>query len=190
MKRAKKVHVPFDRPLALEEYDELSRHAYNSALYYTMNYGRNSNQIREKLYMKGYPKESVSVAQSDGTTTSHDMVEECIQKLKDLLILDDFSLAINRAESLLRQGKGATVIRSKLYEQKFSMEQVNHALDEVLKDEGAEQDALNRVGSKLLHSSSFQKLDTVKARQKAVRHLVGRGFSMSNVMNWVSKNFD
>lgn len=192
MKKAKVVDVPLDRPLTTQEHGALASHAHSSALWYAMQMGKNTFQIREKLWAKGYPRDPVQVQVSGGELEPHDLVEECIAELVESAVVDDLDLATSLAESLLRQGRGTGAIRTKLFQRGFPRDMAEVALGEALGhgEDDAEAEALALAGERLLRSPSLHRLDSQKARQKLVRTLASRGFPLDAVFAWVSDNWE
>lgn len=192
MKKAKQVDFPQDRPLTFEEYNDLSKHAYNSALWYVTNYNKNSYQIRTKLYDKGYLKDEVPVVKND-EKTYHNIVEETITKLKDFSYINDESYVESAIYSGLRKGKSISSIRTKLFQTGLPKDLIDKGMEEFSEETQTEMedDALDKAASKIVNSYSFTKItDPFKAKQKIVQSLATKGFPMGKIFEWIDENLD
>jgi len=178
-KKAKKVEIPTDRVLTLKEWDEFFTHGKNSAIYSVQNYSRNSNQIRQKLYDKGYPREDVMAETTDGKRPVN-FVEEIIQHLENWHLLDDDGFAEDIISSKLNQGYGPRKIEAELYNKKVDSDTIKRLLEEIEEDDI--QDALELAVDIVTRKSSYYNIsDPYKKRQKLSQSLVARGFNYSDI---------
>lgn len=175
MKQARQVTIPLEEPLPWKEAEELALHAYNSSLWYLGAYSRNSGQVREKLYAKGYPRVPTPYHTREGAVEERDYVEECIARLQEGALLDDGHYASSYVESKLRQGWGLRRIAQELRLKHVSDDLIEEVLAAV-EDEEREAEALRKPLERLLAASNFQRLEPAKRRQKAYSTLLGRGF--------------
>lgn len=190
MKQARQIEIPENRSLTWEEYLDFSGHAVNSSMWYASNYTRNSNQIREKLYAKGYPKGEVEVDLPEGGTEFKDMVEDTVERLVEGLLIDDRQYATSVINSQLSRGLGISRIRSALIAKKVDPQLAQDLLD-TLDLEDQTNEAIDRAAKKVVRSSAFLKLEPGWPRQqKLTQQLASKGFSFSDISEWRDNNED
>lgn len=190
MKQARQIEIPENRNLTWEEYLDFSGHAANSSMWYASNYTRNSNQIREKLYAKGYPKGEVEVDLPEGGSDFKDMVEDTVERLVESLLIDDRQYATSVINSQLSRGLGISRIRSALIAKKVDPELAQELL-ETLDLEDQTNEAIDRAAKKVVKSSAFLKLEPGWPRQqKLTQQLASKGFSFSDISEWRDNNED
>lgn len=192
MKKARVVEFPSDRALTFEEYEDLKKHAYNSALWYVTNYAKNSYQIRTKLYDKGYPKNEVETVDNYDEKFYSNIVEEVVKQLEDFSYVDDESYIDDAISSGLRKGKSISSIKTKLIHTGLPKDMIEKGLEGFEDDkEELEDDALDRAAQKIVNSYSFTKIeDKFKAKQKVVQSLGTKGFPMGKIFEWIDNNLD
>jgi len=189
MKKARTVEIPDNRTVDFKTYMKLNDHAYKSALFYATNYNKNSFQIREKLLQKGYIKEDITITYNNGNTENHNIIEENIQKLTEQYILDDYQYVVSFIQNGIDSGKSLQTLKNKLFMNKVPQ----RLIEQVIESEDVEINesyGLDKEASKIARSSSFAKLDKYKKQQKLVRTLVGKGFNMGEVYDWINENSD
>lgn len=190
MKKAREIEIPETRNLTWEEYSDFNSHAIASSMWYASNYSRNSNQIREKLYAKGYPKDEVAVDTYSGETIYKDMVEDTVEYLIECLLIDDRQYATSVINSQLSRGLGVSRIRSALFAKKVDPELAQELL-ETLDLEEQTHEAIDRAARKVVKSSAFLKLEPGWPRQqKLTQQLASKGFSFSDISEWRDNNED
>lgn len=184
MKKAREISIPDDGVITLEEYEDYSKHAFSSSSWYASNYSRNSNQIRDKLYRKGYPVDEVTVKLDNGEVMHKNMVEDTVQRLQDSLLIDDRNYAESVVRSQVRQGNGLSKIRSMLIQKKVDSELANSVIESLeLEDEIIQ--AVSIQAERIIRSSQYQKLPPGWARQqKLTQKLLAKGFSFDDISQW------
>lgn len=190
MKQARQVIIPDDRILTMDEYKELFNHAKNSSIWYLSRYARNSAQIKEKLYNKGYIKDSVYVI-TNGDTQEINIVDKVIEYLIEMVFIDDKNYAKTMLVSQLKKGKGLTLVKNTLiYEKKVDPELLNEIIEEIGEIKTITQEQINKIGLKLMNSSTFKKKDKYGKKQFLYQRLSARGFNSTDIINWIDNNFE
>lgn len=171
------VEVQEGQVLDRETFNDLFSHAKNSGVWYSGNYSKTSQQIREKLYAKGYPKGPI-VKDFDGVRESFNLVEEAISFLEDILLLDDRGYAERMAARKLQQKHGRTKARFAMLEKGLAPEVVEEALEAVYSD------SLDELLSYIAREwkADFRKYgDAFKVKQRIFRKAVGRGWGFEEI---------
>jgi SOS response regulatory protein OraA/RecX len=190
VKKARQIEIPETRNLTWEEYSDFNSHAIASSMWYASNYTRNSNQIREKLYAKGYPKGEIEVELPEGGTTFKDIVEDTVNHLIEGYLIDDRQYATSVINSQLYRGLGISRIRSALIAKKVDPELAQELL-ETLDLEEQTNEAIDRAAKRVVKSSAFLKLEPGWPRQqKLTQQLASKGFSFSDISEWRDNNED
>jgi len=183
MKTARKVEVPLDRPLTVKEYNDLNDHAFNSAMWQATNYSRSVKQLRDKLKDKGYPEDSVEVDWGN-EVTEHNMIDDAVNRLKDLRLVDDHQLAEAIIKSHLSRGNGISKGRTAAFQKGVPFDVIDEVLEE-MDTEDSVSDALDKAARAILRSPSYYRTEDKRKRdQKFVQKLVGKGFSFSDISSW------
>lgn len=190
MKKARQIEIPETRNLTWEEYVDFNSHALNSSMWYASNYVRNSNQIREKLYAKGYPQDEVAVDKTSGETVYKNMVEDTVDHLVECLMIDDRQFAVSIINSQLDRGFGLSKVRMALMAKKVDRELADELLASLdLEDKTF--DAIDKAAKRILKSSAYLKLPEGFARQqKLTQQLASKGFSFGDISEWRANNED
>lgn len=192
MKKAKRVDVPTDRPLDFDEYESLKKHAYNSALWYINNYGKNSYQIRTKLYDKGFLKTEIKVIHDEKEFYSN-IVEEVIEQLIDYSFINDEQYIDNAISSGLNKGKSLSAVKTKLFQTGLPKDLIDEGIErfEEKEDDNLEDEALDKAANKIVRSYAFTKIDDpFKAKQKIIQSLGTKGFQIGKILEWIDENLD
>lgn len=180
MKRARQVEVPDDGSLSLKDARELADHAVSSAIWYAGRSSRSAQQIREKLYLKGYPKYPVEATAKDGSVEEFDFVEAAVDRLVELSFIDDEALARAVAAEKLRLGKGIRRVQDDLRVRGIPASIIEDVLSEV--EDSAMEEALEKAVRQAVNSSSFTRItDPRKRKEKLARSLASKGFSFSDI---------
>lgn len=188
MKKARQIEIPETRNLTWEEYSDFNSHAIASSMWYASNYTRNSNQIREKLYAKGYPKDDVAVDLVSGETVYKNMVEDTVDYLVDSLLVDDRQYALSVINSQLSRGFGISKIRAALFMKKVDRDLAQDLLDSLDLD-AQTFEAIDKAARKVLKSSAYLKLESGWPRQqKLTQQLASKGFSFGDISEWRDNN--
>lgn len=183
MRTARKVDFPVGRVLRKKEYDELRAHAYNSALYYVTNFGKNSSQIRSKLVGKGYFDGAVPVDDGFGEIFEADIISDVIETLEKQYLLDDYDYTLKYVKSNFSSGKGESKIRLELIHRGIEKEMI----DEVFEELGSEAkfDAIKKSFDVFVNSSKYEKFEPGYCRkQKVSQYLLNKGFSYSEISDF------
>lgn len=189
-KKARVLTIPQDRSLTRKEAKRLIDHAYNSSLWYATTYYRNSNHIRERLYAKGYPKDSIKIEDSP-TPKSFNIVEETVKKLVENEIINDTEYANNLIESQTSQGKSITAIKQKMYQRKIPTSIINETIREY--ENSAESiennlENLEKAAYKIIKLSSYKKLtETHAKKQKLTQSLINKGFDYQDISDFLER---
>ena len=189
MKQAKKVEIPTDRPLTFKEYEKLSKHAINSARWNIQNYSRNSWQVADKLRNKGYLKEDVTYIDSDGQICQSNIIDETLSKLVEEGTLDDDKLAKDYVESNSLSGKSLSSVRTKMMQRLYPRDLIDKTIEKFEEEnEDSEQESFDYAAERLNRNSSFRRLEPIKRKQKFIRTLASKGFSLNLIYEWINSN--
>lgn len=181
MKTARKVLFPNNRPLTKDEYEDFYNHALNSSMWYVTNFMRNSNQVREKLYDKGYPHGEIHIK---GIQSPVNIVETVVEKLQDLLLIDDESYAENKAKSLIYSGKWGNVAFYEMLRKGIEKDLAEKTIKKFFTTEEAFS-TLDRIGPRIVEISKRKKLDRYKTKTDIVQKLMGKGFPYGIISEWL-----
>jgi len=182
-KKAKKVEIP-EGIIDFKEYEKLLSHIHNSALWYATNYPRNSGYLKEKLYDKGYPRESSQYKDLDGSIKEVNFVEEAVNKMIDISMIDDETYAESLFELLVEKGKSLSVIRFELRQKYVDPLTIETLLENFDNDEKIIE-SIDKSAQKILRSSTYKKQDTdMKKNQKLIQGLMSKGFNYSEIELW------
>jgi len=106
--------------------------------------------------------------------------EEALQKLRDYNFIDDERYAMSRIRSLIRKGRSAMFIQHALKKDDIYMDQ--DKILEVFEELGTTQDkqiqALIEKKMRLFQNKG-QSIEDKKVKDKLVRYIISRGFSLS-----------
>lgn len=189
MKKAKIIEIPLDRPLTYDEYEKLSKHAINSAIWNVTHYSRNTFQIRDKLKNKGYTTENIAFINKDGNQEDTNIIDNTISHLINNNIIDDERLAEDYVYNSAMAGKSISSIRTKMMQRMFPMDIIDNSIDKFLEEySDTDSEALIRAAEKIVRVNSFKKLDEYKKKNKLIRMLVSKGFSFNEVLDWISEH--
>lgn len=181
MKKARKVFIKDE--ITAEEYEELLQHAKNSALWYQTNFFKNSNQIREKLYDKGFPKHPTLI--TDGT--ERDFVEETIKFLDEMAFLDDEYYVENLVQELMEKGKGINYIKQKAWERKVETEDLEEVLNRTEFRE-LYKESFEKAESRIKASSSYlTREEDWRKKQFLTQRLMQTGFTYGDISTYLTE---
>lgn len=172
------VEVEEGQLLSKSQFDDLFSHAKNSGVWYCTNYSKTSQQIREKLYAKGYPEGDVMLEKEEGPE-AFNLVEETIAYLEDILLLDDYSYAERMARGKLGLKQGRNKVKFALLQKGIPLELVEKALDEVYADAGEE---LLTFVRKTWQQEAKRFDEQFKIKQKIMQKAMGRGWDLGEVI--------
>lgn len=191
MRKAKKVEIPENHTVKQEEYTKLYKHAKTSALWYVTNYNKNSQQIKQKLYDKGYPKTPLKIIKKDQTTTQENIVEKIIEYLEKYGYINDEDYVKNTLDNQLRTGKSITQAKTKLFQSGLNKEFYEPIIEKEIKQQNTtynETESLDKAANKITNKTSFKKLNSFKAQQKLVQNLATKGFPFEQIYEWIENN--
>lgn len=182
MKKARQVVVPEDRPLTQEEYQDLSEHAYNSSLWYAGEYLRTSQQVRDKLYRKGYPRGSVEVQQSPGgPLLAVNMVEDVIVQLESKEVISDRLYAEHVIKTKVAGGVSLMRAKQEVQAKGISRELADE-VGEDLEEEAAEEKGFERAFSLAMKAPAVRQAKDPWARKKKIMTILARkGYSLDMI---------
>lgn len=184
MKKARQIEIPQDRDLTWEEYFDYSEHAMKSSSWYATNYNRNSQQIRDKLYAKGYPQGEITVKLKNGETLIKNMVEDTIDRLTESLLIDDRQYATSIIRIQIDRGNGISKVRSALMQKGVDRELTDELLQELDLDDKISE-AVDKAAQRVLRSSAYLKQPEGWARQQRLtQQLLSKGFSFDDISRW------
>lgn len=190
MKKARQIEIPEDRNLTWDEYQDFNSHAIASSMWYASNYSRNSNQIRDKLYEKGYPHGEIGIDTSMGEEVFKDIVEDTVNHLIECLLIDDRKYAESVINSQLNRGFGVSKIRMALSMKKVDKDLAEELL-ETLDLDDQKFEAIDKAAQRVVKSSAYLKLpEGYPRQQKLTQQLASKGFSFGDISEWRENNED
>ena len=188
-KRAKQVDVP-DRVLLYEEFTALWDHAVSSATWQAENYLRSAGDILDRLYRKGYPNEPVEYYSKDKSDIlSCDIADEVVNHLVEKKVIDEKEFALDKILSMIYSGKSVNHIRQKMRQKRFRDDVMETCINEHLKNNPEYNNkSLNRHIEIMTRSPSFTRLDPVKRKDRLIRSMSSKGFSVSDTLSWIGSH--
>lgn len=188
-KQAKQVDVP-DRVLTYEEFTALWDHAVSSATWQAENYLRSADDILDRLHRKGYPNEPVEYYSKDKSDIlSCDIADEVVSHLVDRRVIDEKEFALYKILSMIYSGKSINHIRQKMRQKRFRDDVIETCINEHLKNNPEYNNkSLNRHIEIMTRSPSFTRLDPVKRKDRLIRSMSSKGFSVSDTLSWIGSH--
>lgn len=188
-KKAKQVDVP-DRVLSYEEFTALWNHAVSSATWQAENYLRSAGDILDRLYRKGYPNEPVEYYSKDKSDIlSCDIADEVVNHLVEKKVIDEKEFALDKILSMIYSGKSVNHIRQKMRQKRFRDDVIDTCINEHLKNNPEYNNkSLNRHIEIMTRSPSFTRLDPVKRKDRLIRSMSSKGFSVSDTLSWIGSH--
>lgn len=188
-KKAKQVDVP-DRVLSYEEFTALWNHAVSSATWQAENYLRSAGDILDRLYRKGYPNEPVEYYSKDKSDIlSCDIADEVVNHLVEKKVIDEKEFALDKILSMIYSGKSVNHIRQKMRHKRFRDDVIETCINEHLKNNPEYNNkSLNRHIEIMTRSPSFTRLDPVKRKDRLIRSMSSKGFSVSDTLSWIGSH--
>lgn len=178
------VELAEGQVLSKKEFLDVADHAKNSAIWYVTNRPKSAQQIREKLYAKGYPEGEV-ILEADEGRVKRNIVEETITHLENVLLLDDRFFAERIAESRLRQKQGKGRVRFALIQKGIPAELADEVLEEVYADSG---DELLEFVQKAWEQELRRTPEEFKVLQKVMRKAMSRGWGYEEVSDAIERH--
>ena len=188
-KKAKQVDVPH-RVLSYEEFTALWNHAVSSATWQAENYLRSAGDILDRLYRKGYPNEPVEYYSKDKSDIlSCDIADEVVNHLVEKKVIDEKEFALDKILSMIYSGKSVNHIRQKMRQKRFRDDVIETCINEHLKNNPEYNNkSLNRHIEIMTRSPSFTRLDPVKRKDRLIRSMSSKGFSVSDTLSWIGSH--
>lgn len=188
-KKAKQVDVP-DRVLSYEEFTALWNHAVSSATWQAENYLRSAGDILDRLYRKGYPNEPVEYYSKDKSDIlSCDIADEVVNHLVEKKVIDEKEFALDKILSMIYSGKSVNHIRQKMRQKRFRDDVIETCINDHLKNNPEYNNkSLNRHIEIMTRSPSFTRLDPVKRKDRLIRSMSSKGFSVSDTLSWIGSH--
>lgn len=188
-KKAKQVDVP-DRVLSYEEFTALWNHAVSSATWQAENYLRSAGDILDRLYRKGYPNEPVEYYSKDKSDIlSCDIADEVVNHLVEKKVIDEKEFALDKILSMIYSGKSVNHIRQKMRQKRFRDDVIETCINEHIKNNPEYNNkSLNRYIEIMTRSPSFTRLDPVKRKDRLIRSMSSKGFSVSDTLSWIGSH--
>ena len=188
-KKAKQVDVP-DRVLSYEEFTALWNHAVSSATWQAENYLRSAGDILDRLYRKGYPNEPVEYYSKDKSDIlSCDIADEVVNHLVEKKVIDEKEFALDKILSMIYSGKSVNHIRQKMRQKRFRDDVIETCINEHLKNNPEYNNkSLNRHIEIMTRSPSFTRLDPAKRKDRLIRSMSSKGFSVSDTLSWIGSH--
>lgn len=188
-KKAKQVDVP-DRVLTYEEFTDLWNHAVSSATWQAENYLRSAGDILDRLHRKGYPDEPVEYYSKDRSDIlSCGIADEVVNHLVEKGIIDEKEFASDKILSMIYSGKSVYYIRQKMRQKRFKDDIIEECINDHLENNPEYSlRSLTRQIEILTRSPSFTRLDPVKRKDRLIRSMSSKGFSMSDTLSWIGSH--
>lgn len=188
-KRAKQVDVP-DRVLSYEEFTALWDHAVSSAIWQAENYLRSAGDILDRLYRKGYPNEPVEYYSKDRSDIlSCDIADEVVNHLVEKMVIDEKEFASDKILSMIYSGKSVNHIRQKMRQNRFRDDIIEECINDHLENNPEYSfRSLTRQIEILTRSPSFTRLNPVKRKDRLIRSMSSKGFSVSDTLSWIGSH--
>ena len=180
-KKARHVNVP-DRVLSYDEFTALWDHAVNSATWQAENYLRSAGDILDCLHRKGYPNEPVEYYSKDKSDIlSCDIADEVVNHLVEKNVIDEKEFASDKILSMIYSGK--------MRQKRFRDDVIETCINEHLKNNPEYNNkSLNRYIEIMTRSPSFTRLDPVKRKDRLIRSMSSKGFSVSDTLSWIGSH--
>lgn len=188
-KKAKQVDVP-DRVLSYEEFTALWNHAVSSATWQAENYLRSAGDILDRLYRKGYLNEPVEYYSKDKSDIlSCDIADEVVNHLVEKKVIDEKEFALDKILSMIYSGKSVNHIKQKMRQKRFRDDIIEECINEHLENNPEYSSrSLNRQIEILTRSPSFTRLDPAKRKDRLIRSMSSKGFSVSDTLSWINSH--
>ena len=188
-KKARQVDIP-DRVLLYEEFTALWDHAVSSATWQAENYLRSAGDILDCLHRKGYPNESVEYYSKDKSDIlSCDIADEVVNHLVEKRVIDEKEFASDKILSMIYSDKSVNHIRQKMRQKRFRDDIIETCINEHLKNNPEYNNkSLNRYIEIMTRSPSFTRLDPVKRKDRLIRSMSSKGFSVSDTLSWIGSH--
>ena len=185
-KKAKQVDVP-DRVLTYEEFTALWNHAVSSATWQADNYLRSAGDILDRLHRKGYPDEPVEYySKNKSDILSCNIADEVVNHLVEKRIIDEKEFASDKILSMIYSGKSINHIRQKMRQKRFRDDIIEECINEHLENNlEYSNKSLSRQIEIMTRSPSFTRLDPVKRKDRLIRSMSSKGFSVSDTLSWI-----
>lgn len=188
MKKARKVDLKEGQILSKQEFTKLHTHARNSALWYVMNSSKTLHEIKEKLYDKGYPRDTIFWVTEDGEKTEVDIVEDIANFLVTNLFVDDEDFALRYAQSRKRNGFGESRVKRDLYFKGVDQNFIDNAIREVYGL--GDNEELVAYLNKEFRLMSRREVNSFKLKSRLISKAMNKGWPMSEISVELEKIFD
>lgn len=188
-KKAKQVDVP-DRVLSYEEFTVLWDHAVSSATWQAENYLRSTGDILDRLHRKGYPNEPVEYYSKDRSDIlSCDIADEVVNHLVEKRVIDEKEFVSDKILSMIYSSKSVNHIRQKMRQKRFRDDIIEECINEHLESNPEYSiRSLTRQIEMLTRSPSFIRLDPAKRKDRLIRSMSSKGFSVSDTLSWINNH--
>lgn len=188
-KKARQVDVP-DRVLTYEEFTALWDHAVSSATWQAEKYLRSAGDILDRLHRKGYPNEPVEYYSRDKSDIlSCDIANEVVSHLVEKGIVDEKEFASDKILSMIYSGKSVNHIRQKMRQKRFEDDIIEECINDHLENNPEYSlRSLTQQIEILTRSPSFTRLDPVKRKDRLIRSMSSKGFSVSDTLSWIGSH--
>ena len=190
-KKARQVDVP-DRVLSYEEFTALWNHAVSSATWQAENYFRSAGDILDRLHRKGYPDDPVEYySKNKSDILSCDIADEVVNHLVEKRVIDEKEFASDKILSMIYSDKSVNHIRQKMRQKRFRDDIIEECINEHLESNPEYSSrSLTRQIEILTRSPSFTRLDPVKRKDRLIRSMSSKGFSVSDTLSWINSHPD
>lgn len=189
-KKARTVQVDLTKTLKYTEFDELLRHARNSSLWYAGRYPSHSSKLKERLYEKGYPKDSVTYENMEGSVEQGNLVDLAISELEMLHMIDDQLYVESKLKSGIAKGKGLHLVARELQYKGIDESEIEAALDLLEDDLTAELEAsIQKAAEKAMRSMPYRRAQQGWQKSMVISGVLrSKGFDRDSVDNWMESN--
>ena len=187
MRRAKIVEIP-DRELSLKEFDDLWRHAYNSASWYADKYHYSRARIRQKLLDKGYKDEPVTYC--SGEIKEHcDIIENVLDNIESKGIFQEDNFLEDKVWALMSSGKSVDYVLDTMERLKFPESKVVDVIDDYMScHPDHEEQAVIDAALSIVGKPSFQALDYRKQQRRFLAGMFRKRINFTEANEWMDQN--
>lgn len=140
---------------------------YYKALNYSINYGKNSNQLKDYLREKGLEDYKIALI---------------IDMLISNKAIDDKAIIISITNTYIRKSYGKLLIKQKLIERKFSKDLIEYAISNI--DYDLYYDSLNKLYNKVKNKYDG---DKYTKKMKLNKYLASKGYTFDDISSIVTE---
>lgn len=199
----KKVEIP-DHELSLKEAERFKKKARNYSIWYTSKFNVYSKKLKQKLLLKGYPKDGIIISKEkvkkrhpdtyqdmlkefsliplieEDDILVFDVINDTIEYLEKLLLLDDEEYVEKFILRKTRARKSISNIKAELHSMGFDKELINNCINNTPIDNT---ENIKYLINRYKKDTGYKKLtrDTDKYYY-LLRKLQSKGFSYNDII--------